>query len=460
MASTTDLPSTQALVSRLKRELGVCLPRGRSRHAKLYVFNHRPIICEESRFGDSWNIVPITVISVQDAGFAKAPYSKSMQKNKLSLAKPLAEVHGDNLRLYSFIKMPMAKGDRVDDASVDVAPGNVFTLFMDQNKFRQMMMVTDKSTHLLPTGGEPVIPAFSLLEIEVAPKNHQSASEKMSMVNVQTIRRVDINTTLQSALTPLTRLPGSLADAHQRAAKHACDNTLMARDLENNCVAFFVEKVHHEAVIELVEIKGEEFVRLSAWGVDNDGAVVEAVDFARNDVERCVNAASIDHALNLLSVALAIGAVSFVAVHDPFWERGGGAQQRGLMFVAPRKLLECIPDDVDTWPDDSVFDTGCDYDNGDGPQRIELKISDTQEFALQENDQHLCTPDFPFCMPGVACSRGFTCNFNLRANDKAPAEPDVARFSCNADVVQRASANAGSACVVGAKRKLKSMEWA
>lgn len=44
-------------------------------------------------------------------------------------------------------------------------------------------------------------------------------------------------------------------------------------------------------------------------------------------------------------------------------------------------------------------------------------------------------------------------------DDKAPAEPDVARFSCNADVVQRVGANAGSTCVVGAKRKRKSMEW-
>jgi hypothetical protein len=455
MASSTT-PSTASLLARLQRPELPPLPRGRGRHAKLYVFNHRDIICDETRFNDSWNIVPFTVLGVQDAGFAKAPYSKNMPKNKLAAAKALAEVHGEELRLYSFEKMPMAKGDRVDDAYVHVGVGDVFTLFMDVNKFRQMMMVSDKTTHLLPTGGASVIPAFSLLEVEVAPKNHANATEKNTMVNVQTIRPVDVNTTLQSALTHMAQLPGSLAQAHARAVKKACDYPLMSRDLETNNVAFFTQNVSPNAILESVVVNDAEFVRLSGWSQDS-----EAVDFPVHDVKRAVNATDVDHALNLMSVAIAGNAFAFAAVHDPFWERGGGAQQRGVPFVIAHKLFASVPlsfpCEVGRWPDDGVFELDMDYDNGDGPQRVELAVGDMQDFEVDDAQTRPSAPDFPLVMPGVACTRGFTCSFGLRANKTAEAEPDVVRCVVNADVLLRA---ANGPAVVGQKRKLCSMQWA
>jgi hypothetical protein len=46
----------------------------------------------------------------------------------------------------------------------------------------------------------------------------------------------------------------------------------------------------------------------------------------------------LDHALNLMSLAIANNAFAFLAVHDAFWERGGGSQQRGVPFVLVHKL--------------------------------------------------------------------------------------------------------------------------
>ena len=450
MASTNDL-TTASLVARLQRSELPPLPKGRGRHAKLYVCNHRDIICDESKFNDSWNIVPFTVVGVQDAGFAKAPYSKNMAKNKLATAKALAEVHGEELRLYSFEKMPMAKGDRVDDAYVHVGVGDVFTLFMDVNKFRQMMMVSDKTTHLLPTGGASVIPAFSLLEVEVAPKNHANATEKNTMVNVQTIRPVDVNMTLQSALTHLAQLPTSLAEAHARASKKACDYPLMSRDLETNNVAFFTQNVSPNATLEATMVNDAEFVRLSGWSEDG-----EAVDFPVTEVKRAVNATELDHALNLMSLAIANNAFAFLAVHDAFWERGGGSHQRGVPFVVAHKLFASVPKALPLWPEDCVFELDMEYDNGDGPQRVELTLGDFQNMDVNLVQTHPSAPDFPLVMPGVACARGFTCSFGLRANDTAEAEPDDVRCVVNADVLLR---GANGPVVVGQKRKLRSMQW-
>ena len=99
-----------------------------SRNSTLTVFNHKPIVCSESGLGDSWNVVQLTVLNVEDAGFSKAPFSKTLSKAKLSQAKPLASMEGDTLRLWSFIKAPMSKGDRLDDVSVSIEPGDVFAI--------------------------------------------------------------------------------------------------------------------------------------------------------------------------------------------------------------------------------------------------------------------------------------------------------------------------------------------
>ena len=191
-----------------------------SRNSTLTVFNHKPIVCSESGLGDSWNVVQLTILNVEDAGFSKAPFSKTLSKAKLSQAKPLASMEGDTLRLWSFMKAPMSKGDRLDDVSVSIEPGDVFAIFMDTAKFKQMMAIADKSQHLLPTDGPTVIPPFSLLQMTVSPKNGETCKNG-SIVNIQSIRPCEGNKTLHSCLPMMRKLQGTLNDSLVRLNEKA-----------------------------------------------------------------------------------------------------------------------------------------------------------------------------------------------------------------------------------------------
>jgi len=61
-------------------------------------------------------------------------FSKTLSEAKLATSKPLSIMEGDSLRMYSFVKAPMSKGDRLDDVSVTIEPGDVFAIFMDTAK--------------------------------------------------------------------------------------------------------------------------------------------------------------------------------------------------------------------------------------------------------------------------------------------------------------------------------------
>jgi hypothetical protein len=77
----------------------------------------------------------------------------------------------------------MSKGPRCDDINYLVSPGDTFKLFMDRNRFKEMVRSGDESDHLLPTGGVDVIPAFTLLEMTIASKNSDAANDKQSNVS-------------------------------------------------------------------------------------------------------------------------------------------------------------------------------------------------------------------------------------------------------------------------------------
>jgi hypothetical protein len=90
--------------------------------------------------------------------------------------------------------------------------------------------------------------------------------------------------------------------------------------------------------------------------------------------------------------------------HDAFWERGGGSQQRGVPFVLVHKLFASVPKALPLWPEDCVFELNMEYDNGDGPQRVELTLGDFQNMDVNFEQTHPSAPDFPLLMPGFACA--------------------------------------------------------
>ena len=396
--TTTPPPSftnaSASLFPRLHSGTQTTLPRTRQRHATLAVYNHAPIYCHESKFGDGWNIVPVTVVSVLDSGFAKVPYSKNMSKAKQVVTKPLGEVSGDDLRLFSFEKASMAKGERLDDVFVEITPGCTFKLFMDQSKFRQMVNTTDKTQHLLPTDGDDEIPAFSLLEVALTAKNGENALQKFSMVNIQTVRPM-AGHSLHSVVSSLSRLPNSLTAALTHASNSVAQFPHFQRDLEREMVGFFVPECATNACVELVDVQDQPFIRVSGWNAGSESDTADAaVDMPLAPTLRLLNASDQDAALNLLAIAFAMRAVSLVVAHDSYFERSGGAPLRAVPLVRPERLLAIVRAPV-PHPDSEViyYSPNCTYDDGEGVQELEIQIRN--ELQKREAPASLPSPDFP-----------------------------------------------------------------
>ena len=410
-----------------------------SRNSTLTVFNHKAIMCSESGLGDRWNVVQLTVLKVEDAGFSKAPFSKTLSKAKLSQAKPLATVEGDSLRLWSFIKAPMSKGDRLDDVSVSIEPGDVFAIFMDTEKFKQMMTIADKSKHLLPTDGPAVIPPFSLLQMTVTSKNGDTC-QNGSIVNIQSIRPCEGNKTVHSCFPMMRKLQGTLNDSLVRLNEKAQLYPNMSKDLLRDKCSFFREQCNPVASVDVVKVGEDSYIRVSDWS--NDAAEnLGYVDMPVQEVLRLTNCSDLEHSLNFLAVAFAMQAVSLLVVNDDYWGRGGGSSMRGVPIVSWQKIMKCsdAKNQNSAKPNanakDAVskndFCTNEYYDDGDGPQTIMLHVDFNKTEVVSE--ENVTAFDFPIVFPDLRVEHGYNCTISLAENNDLPtpkaAVENVVRFT-------------------------------
>ena len=402
-----------------------------SRNSTLTVFNHKEICCTEAGLGDTWNVIQLTVLGVENAGYSKAPFSKTLSKAKLATSKPLSVMEGDALRMYSFVKAPMSKGDRLDDVSVTIEPGDVFAIFMDSSKFRQMMATADKSQHLLPTDGAAIIPAFSLPQMTVSSKNSENCL-KGSIVNILSIRPYEGKQTLHSCFPLMRKLQGSLNDSLVRANDKAQMYPEMSRDIMRDNVSFFKEHCNGAANVELVKLNENSFFRVSQWSndmIDN----LAYIDMPLSEVFRLTNSSEVEHALNFLTVAFAMKAVSLLVVHNEFWTRNGGSALRGAPVVSWRKMLHSLDTNA-SFTDTQSFLTNNYYDDGDGPQMIMLNI----DFVPTENvsEEPASALDFPVVFPDLCVQKGYNCTISLAENKDLPtprsAVENIVRFTIDA----------------------------
>jgi hypothetical protein len=405
-----------------------------SRNSTMTVFNHKEIACTEAGLGDTWNVIQLTVLSVEDAGFSKAPFSKTLSKAKMAASKPLAVMEGDSVRLYSYEKAPMSKGDRLDDVSGSIETGDVFAIFMDTAKFKQMMATADKSQHLLPTDSVATIPAFSLLQMTVSSKNGENC-KKGSIVNIQSIRPYEGNQSLHSCFPMMRKLQGSLNDSLGRANDKAQMFPNMSRDIIRDNVSFFREHCNPMASVELVKINDNSFFRVSEWSKDSVENLAQ-VDMPIMDVFRLTNSSDVEHALNFLTIAFAMQAVSLLIVHNDFWGRHGGSAMRGAPIVSWQKMLHSI--DVNANSSNKItHSTNEHYDDGDGPQLIVLNIDSTKTEVVSE--EPVTAVDFPIVFPDMIVKQGYKCTVSLSENkDQVPprsAVENIVRFTIDTSCI-------------------------
>ena len=445
-----------------------------SRNAVVLAVNHKPIACSEAGYSDSWSVTQLTVVRVEDAGYSSAPFARGMSKQKLNEAKPLAVIEEGELRMWSFKKMPMAKGDRDDSLSFKISAGDTFNIFMDLNKFKEMKRLADPSQHMLPMSEElTVIPAFSLVEVTLASKNSESALDKRSCVNILKVRRVESDVSMHSVRGVLGRLPVSLNDALVASSSKAIDMPCISQDLVKDKVAFFRKECNDETYCEVVEMPDDSqagtvvpFMRLSGWSKDATENLT-SIDVSVESLLRLCNAKKVEHAISFLQVAFAMNAVSLFVTHNPFVGRAGGSPLRGVPLVDVCKMIAGVKFNPQApgliHAKSMEFDTGCSYHDGDGDgaQKILLGVGVEPTVASDDSVEGSPRPsqDFPVMLPGYASNKMYACTTSFEANT-GTADPHKDRV----DGVLCFHLDASKRCATSTmfssrKRKLVSMQW-
>ncbi|KAJ1466141.1 hypothetical protein T484DRAFT_1862512 [Baffinella frigidus] len=382
------------------------------RNAVVLAVNHKPIACSESG---------------------------GMSKQKMNEAKPLAMLEGTDLRLWSFQKASMAKEDRCDDISYTISPGDTFNIFMNATKYKDMRRMPEPNEHMLPMADEgTVIPAT---------------------------RRLPDDVSMHSVAPVLTRFPGTLNDALLQSSEKAVKFSCVSADLVKDKVAFFREKLNPCMMCENVELgDAGPGVRLTHWSLEATENI-NAIDIPSDVLLRACNAKSVEHAVALLQIAVAMEAVSLLITHNQFDARGGGSALRGMPFVNVAKMVGKF-DLTKFGPlqanSKCRVNTGFEYFDGEGVggQPIYLEVNVTPSYA-DANNLDLAPPskDCILMMPGYSAAKLYECKVNLGANKDAepPKEQvnDVLVFYLNA---AKRSASAGLS-TSGGKRKLCSMQW-
>jgi len=243
-----------------------------------------------------------TILRPLSAGFASAPYKLKSPKRDPE-AKVLSELrYGEDghpvMRMWSFKKQgqPGNKGPR-SDTSWCLRAGNTIKLWLDEERVKEGG----------PLAGE--IPALSVCEISVAPKNEESVRNGWC-IKITSVRPVGFS--LHSMIGDLHLLSSSLSEARTRElALLANEQQVLEKELETQSVAFLLQ-VRREA--QLDESGGTlKIVNLG------DPFHVEIPTEALLSATNCTR---MDWACAMLEVAIAAGALSLLVVANDFWKGG------------------------------------------------------------------------------------------------------------------------------------------
>lgn len=230
------------------------------KNPKFLAINHNTISFEREAYRGNKKIpTRLTIIRPLTAGWGAAPYKQNQKGVKTSRLSEIyhSTENGPVVKLFSFEKASsnMEKGPRCDDITSELMTGNALNLWMDEKRLEEMRRT-------IPDGVVR-IDAFTLCEIQVAPKNREGAA-KGSGCKIVEIKPSQF--TLHSCLQDIERLPTSMADAVSGLLKHQKSQPNIANDLVTNEPLFHVH-VNHKAYLS-EEGQEEGFITVVNSGVE------------------------------------------------------------------------------------------------------------------------------------------------------------------------------------------------
>jgi hypothetical protein len=370
----------------------------------------------------------------------------------------------------------MAKGPIDTAINFLVSPGDTFRIYVDKNRWKEMTRAGEPSDHLLPSDGEvTVIPAFSLLEVTIATKNSDAATDKGSCVNIMKIRPLSSDVSVHSVAGALKKLPSSLNEALSTASNKSIAVPWIAQDLVKDAVSFYRQTCSTETSCEIVEIVdksgvSKNAVRLCGWS-DERSENINNIDVMEETFLAATNATRLDHAIALMQVAFSMGAVSLFITHDSFLAKNNASALRALPIISASKMFKKMKFNPEkTKIKDHVkkiveIDSGAVYCDGEGSgvQPILFTLCVEPTIVDDQNDLKVRPSiDFPFMM-GYNSSKFLTVTASFGAEPPKPAVQGVLVFNVDiskksaSSVLGRSNGPGGAGGLV--KRKLTQMSF-
>lgn len=261
---------------------------------------------------------------------------------------------GKSVRVYSFVKDGLSRGERADDRISHVASGNTVRAILHDHLYEEKK--GGASAGVFPVGID-VIPPFSVIEVVLAAGNTKSYDEGFA-VNIARVRPCSFS--LYSMMGPLGLglLPSTYEAGTVEAEAALQLSPGLGKMLEAKNIGFFARIAqgsyvtkYSEDTFRLVGPKEDPHDPLSRHLDVVEGGGVFAITIAKRDVLRFTNAviggdeeAALVYAQCLLDLAAAAGALSCYVTHNEYLMRKdpNGIPYSGVPLIDSNKLLECV----------------------------------------------------------------------------------------------------------------------
>ena len=247
---------------------------------------------------------------------------------------------GQSVKMYSFIKDGLSKGERVDSSCATIASGQTYRISLKDFMFEAKKQ---EDQQVFPPNLD-VIPAFTVVEIMISP-SHTEPFESGYAFHLSRIRPCDFSLYSLHAPLGLGLLPPTYEESLRLAEKYSVESPGLRKTIEPKNTGFFGKVApgsylvkYSDDIYRLVgpkETPGDEQARhLNVM----DG--VFFVDIPKETLMRFTNAVdeSEDDALNyahfIVDIASAAGALDCYVVHNEY-------AMRSVSFVHSRNRVCC-----------------------------------------------------------------------------------------------------------------------
>lgn len=370
-------------------------------YAKFIAVNMDAIPCTNENFVGEFIFNRFCIVAAVASGFSKVPYTKKDGVSKD--AKPMSQVEMNPqtkeryMRMWTFTKSNKQtdRGPRCDDVSWTIRSGDVITVIMNKDALSKGGTPSnDKGPASEPFPGHVShIPPFSVLEIMVACKNHDSVTkERGDAIRVSHISFSPLS--MISYLMDLKLIPHSMENAVKSAEARRNEDPIVSCFSDTNTASFFTpvtsgcicfdkervlvppKPVKHAEDEGVKTRLSEKMLTLTAW---TDGTLTglpseTELDMPLSAVMVATNAIPVNHigefvrapteqdiewATTMLTIASDFGALNVFVCTNTYWGSGGKSPFRGIPIIDTNKILaEIAPPIQNQFPDNLTLVKG------------------------------------------------------------------------------------------------------